>query len=171
MTKSHLDRYHHLLNDYREHGDENRLRAVVAMSQENALSLETTSGRLAASMSAVLDAYDRIGARRLDLAIDRVSESAAPDSANTENDPESGDANRIQLETPEKEEHVVVEIRGERSGQALPVVRLDYVVRQDEDALQADKPLGNPIQPRQLFDVLTGLLEPAGGLRGVPQHS
>ncbi len=38
------DRYHRLLQEYIDHGDEGQLREVVALSQERGLTLETTSG-------------------------------------------------------------------------------------------------------------------------------
>ena len=156
------DRYHRLLRDYITHGDERELREVVALGQERGLTLETTSGRVAASVRAVLSAYASIGAHSMVVDVDRRRTSheelrrahAAP----------GGKAQRdrlVTLRTPEiGGDTVVIEIRGRRPDEDLPVVRLDYVGPNVEEREGSVAPLSRPIEPRQLYEVLTRLLTP-----------
>ena len=154
------DRYHRLLQDYISNGDERELREVVALSQERGLTLETTSGRVAASVRAVLNAYASIGAQSMVVHVDRRRDSheelrrahAAPDGK-TQRDC------LVTLHTPEVGgDTVVIEIRGRSPGQDLPIVRLDYVGPNAEEPAGSVAPLIQPIEPQQLFEVLTRLL-------------
>lgn len=161
------DRYHQLIQEYIATGDEKDLREVVSLSQEQGLSLETTSGRVAASVRAVLSAYTSIGADSMKVDIHRGAPPAdrqlnsATDSARAEC--------LVTLSTPELgKDAVVIEIRGRCTNQRLPIVRLDYVrpdqVNPDQasprsaESPSAPPALSQPIEPRQLYDVLIGLL-------------
>lgn len=145
------DRYHQLLRDYIADGDERQLREVVALSQERGLTLETTSGRVAASMRSVLRAYASLGVCSVTVDVDRRQRShAAPRARVSDGD------RRVTLRTPEPGgDTVVIEIRGRGPGEELPVVRLDYVSPTDDEPAE---PLSQPIEPRQLYDVLVELL-------------
>jgi hypothetical protein len=157
------DRYHRLLQAYISHGDEHELREVVALSQERGLTLETTSGRVAASVRTVLNAYASIGAQSMVVDVDRRRASheelwnahAAPGGK------AQGDC-LVTLRTPEVGgDTVVIEIRGRRPEEDLPVVRLDYVSPHAEASPSSVAPLSQAIEPRQLYEVLTRLLTTA----------
>ena len=148
------DRYHDLLHSYLKNGEEEQLRAVVALSQEPALTLETTSGRVAASVRAVLSAYRSAGAHSVDVAVERASHSP-PASAVAEIQNET----RITLQAPEiGVDQVVIEVSGEHPDGRMPSVRLDYVSPLENVGDNPAARLRRPIEPRQLYDVLSGLL-------------
>jgi len=154
------DRYHQLLRDYIADGDERQLREVVALSRERGLTLETTSGRVAASMRSVLRAYASLGVLSVTVDVDRRRRShAASRPAGGARD----GGRRVTLRTPEPGgDTVVIEIRGRGPGEELPVVRLDYVSPADDEPAEL---LSQPIEPRQLYDVLVELLAPDSHLR------
>lgn len=156
MSDSSLwDRYHQLIQEYIASGDEKDLREVVSLSQERGLALETTSGRVAASVRAVLSAYTSIGAESMKVDIHR----GAPPTRSAESDKASQGNGEclVTLSTPELGDGaVVIEIRGRCPNQNLPIVRLDYVSSQPTSS--APPALNQPIEPRQLYDVLMGLL-------------
>ncbi len=164
MAESQLwNRYHTLMEDYLAYGEESRLRQVVALSDELALSQETTSGRIAASIEAVLSAYTRMGVQSIDVEIGRRTgshEELEHALASGDGDPED---RLISLRSPDAEDDgVVIEVRGEWPGEPLPVVRLDYVAEDDHAAPH------RAIEPRKLRDVLTGFLAGRPGLLSGP---
>ncbi len=153
------DRYHQLLQDYIANGDEKHLREVVSLSQERGLALETTSGRVAASVRSVLSAYASIGACSMEVDVHRrlASRSQIPAVC------------QVTLSTPELGgDRVVIEIRGRCPDQDLPIVHLDYVTPSVEEETGSASSLSRPIEPRQLYDVLIGLLarDPDAGAGG-----
>ncbi len=154
------DRYHHLLQEYIAHGDERQLREVVALSQEKGLTLETTSGRVAASVRSVLSAYASVGAESMEVNIERRRQSheelrrthAAPVDG-------AGGDRLVTLTTPEHGgDTVLIEVRGRCPDKDLPIVRLDYVTAKAEGHSEPFSPVDEPIEPRQLYDVLVALL-------------
>ena len=151
------DRYHDLLRNYLKSGEEKHLRAVVALSQEPALTLETTSGRVASSVRAVLSAYRSAGARSVDVAVESRMREGVPVHDAT---PRVGVSEcQITLQTPEiGADKVVIAVRGEHPEGSMPSVRLDYVGPRPGDDVSPAARLRRPIQPRQLYDVLSGLL-------------
>lgn len=160
------DRYHQLLREYIANGDEKHLREVVSLSQERGLALETTSGRVAASVRSVLSAYASIGACSMEVDVHRQRRRQATR-------PEIPAECQVTLSTPELGgDSVVIEIRGRCSEKDLPIVRLDYVSPSAAAEASAVSSLSRPIEPRQLYDVLIGLLardpDPgAGGSAGL----
>ena len=151
------DRYHDLIRSYLKNGEEEQLRAVVALSQEPALALETTSGRVAASVRAVLSAYRSAGASSIDVAIEPEHGTSLEVRQKA-----SGEC-RITLQTPEiGTDKVVIEVRGEHPNGRMPTVRLDYVSPLESGDESPAAHLARPIEPRQLYDVLSGLLAHQG---------
>ena len=151
------DRYHQLLQEYIAHGDERQLREVVALSQERGLTLETTSGRVAASVRSVLSAYASVGAESMVVNIQRRRQS----HQELRRAQARGDC-LVTLSTPELGgDTVLIEVVGRRSDQDLPIVRLDYVSPDGEER-EPVTPVDEPIEPRQLYDVLVELLSRRG---------
>lgn len=148
-----LNRYHTLLEDYLAHGEERRLRQMVALSGELTLAPETTSGRIAASIDAVLSAYTRMGVQSIDVEIGRRSgshEELELALASGQGRPED---HLISLQSPDaQDDGVVIEVRGEGPDAPLPVLRLDYVTHDGKD-----EPV-RAIEPRKLGDALNGFL-------------
>lgn len=159
------DRYHQLLRDYIADGGERQLRAVVALSQERGLTLETTSGRVAASIRSVLRAYASLGVRSVAVDVDRRRQSHAALRRS-----HAADGGRLlTLRTPEPGgDTVVIEIRGRGPGEELPVVRLDYVSPSGDE--EPAEPLSQAIEPRQLYDVLVELLAHAPQPQPLPDQ-
>ncbi len=156
------NRYHSLMEDYLAHGEESRLRQVVALSDELTHSPQTTSGRIAASIAVVLSTYTLMGVRSLDVEIGRRNgshEALELALAAGEGHPED---RLLSLQSPDvADEGVVIEVRGEGPAEPLPVVRLDYV-SEDGDAPR------QLVEPRKLQDVLTGFLAQRPGLLHAP---
>ena len=142
-------RYRELLEEYLESGDERQLRAVVELTHRTELILETTCGRVAASLETAFEAYADAGVRSLSVDVH------APPRG--EEDGEEIFTLRIPAH---RGQTVVIEIQGEHSGRLLPVVRLQCIGPADA-TMPAGRTVRRPIEPRQLYDVLTELLDPA----------
>ena len=142
-------RYRKLLEEYLEHGDERQLRAMVELTHRAELILETTCGRVAASLEAAFEAYANAGARAISVDVHAPRRSVV--------DGEEVVTLRIPARSGQT---VVIEIQGEHSGRLLPVVRLQCVGPAADDEPVEPK-VRRPIEPRQLFDVLTELLDSA----------
>lgn len=148
-----LNRYHDLLEDYLAHGEESHLRQMVALGDELTLSPETTSGRIAASVEAVLSAYTRVGVRSIDVLIGRRGGSHEELELALASGQGRPEVHLIPLQSPDaQDDGVVIEVRGEGPGAPLPVLRLDYVANGGtEKRVRA-------IEPHHLGDALSGFL-------------